>query len=479
LDQADQFSISWTNYAGVYQAGLPRLKEWAASLTYREAATQQFWPTIANYGTGYNLLFLEQLSATKAAKFKTFFGDAWASAGLDAMLAGNRLYAIDLQFFEEFPATAGSPTRFTPGTITLLEQDESTKKLTPVAVRVSSQGKAVVYRPLDRAWLYALQAAKTSATVYGIWLGHVYHWHIVTAAMQMTFHSIFDSNQTHPIYQLLQPQSNYLIAFDTVLLLQWNIAPPTSFDSPDKFRQLMDRFAIGRNFFDDDPTTAITAQNLQVAQFTQNSPWDLYPVAQNLLRIWNAVDKLVTVFVATSYRSDQDVVNDQLLQRWIKASASPGPEGGNIRGLPNVNTRAALKSVLTSLLYRVTAHGISRLNHSINPVLTFMGNYPSCLQSSVMPNPDTPVSETDLLKMLPWTNTIGEQLSFYDIFVFSQPYVPLIPPGGVDKNLPFPGGLSDPRNQAIVVFRKDMISFITGYEPVLPQIQQWPLNIET
>jgi len=36
------------------------------------------------------------------------------------------------------------------------------------------------------AWLYALQAAKTSVTVYGIWLGHVYHWHLVTAAMQMT-----------------------------------------------------------------------------------------------------------------------------------------------------------------------------------------------------------------------------------------------------------------------------------------------------
>ena len=30
----------------------------------------------------------------------------------------------------------------------------------------------------DPAWLYALQAAKTSITVWGIWLGHVYHWHI-------------------------------------------------------------------------------------------------------------------------------------------------------------------------------------------------------------------------------------------------------------------------------------------------------------
>ena len=52
----------------------------------------------------------------------------------------------------------------------------------------------------DSAWLYALQAAKTSVTVYGIWLGHVYHWHIVTAAMQMTMYNTTD--KSHPIHEL-------------------------------------------------------------------------------------------------------------------------------------------------------------------------------------------------------------------------------------------------------------------------------------
>ena len=61
--------------------------------------------------------------------------------------------------------------------------------LTPLAVRVVAQDNAVAYSARSAspgAWLYALQAAKTSVTVYGIWLGHVYHWHLVTAAMQMT-----------------------------------------------------------------------------------------------------------------------------------------------------------------------------------------------------------------------------------------------------------------------------------------------------
>ena len=37
---------------------------------------------------------------------------------------------------------------------------------------------------------------RASVTVYGIWLGHVYHWHIVTAAMQMTLYNTLQSD--HP-----------------------------------------------------------------------------------------------------------------------------------------------------------------------------------------------------------------------------------------------------------------------------------------
>ena len=85
------------------------------------------------------------------------------------------------------------PKRFTPSTITLLKQDPD-KTITPVAIRVAGYEDAdtTVYTredATDSAWLYALQAAKTSVTVYRIWLGHVYHWHIVTAAMQATMYN--------------------------------------------------------------------------------------------------------------------------------------------------------------------------------------------------------------------------------------------------------------------------------------------------
>jgi hypothetical protein len=294
--------------------------------------------------------------------------------------------------------------------------------------------------------------------------------------MLMTFRNNIPKG--HPVYQLLQPRSDYLIGFDWVLLASFNIAPPTSFDTAAKFLQLTNRFASGRQFFDDDPDVTIRVQGLSEQDFTSVSKWDLYPVAQRLLQIFEIVKTLVNVFVDATYNSDKAVEDDQPLQAWIRASGDPPPSGGNIRGLPEMKTKEALKNVLTSLIYRITAHGISRMNKSANPVLTFIANYPPCLQSDAMPRANAPLSTQDLLKMLPWSNTMGEQLSFYYTFVFSPAYVPLIPLGGVDKDLPFPEDLEDRRNQAVIDFRNSMIGFIDEYAAPA-QREQWELCIET
>ena len=73
------------------------------------------------------------------------------------------------------------------GSLLVLVQDATTKRLTPELIRVAggaNQPKVFARRgaTTPSAWLYALQAAKVSITVYGVWLGHVYQWHIVTAA---------------------------------------------------------------------------------------------------------------------------------------------------------------------------------------------------------------------------------------------------------------------------------------------------------
>ena len=72
--------------------------------------------------------------------------------------------------------------------------------------------------------------------------------------------------------------------------------------------------------------------------------------------------------------------------------ASGDPSQGNIRGLPDVQTRDELTKVLTSLLYRVNAHGGGTLTPSVNPVLGFVANFPPCLQNADIPEPGTPCS---------------------------------------------------------------------------------------
>jgi hypothetical protein len=144
-----------------------------------------------------------------------------------------------------------------------------------------------------------------------------------------------------------------------------------------------------------------------------------------------------------------------------------------------MNNRAALERVLTSLLYRVTVHGIARLQSTANPALTFVANFPHCLQRTDIPRPRARLSTRTLLTYLPNTETIGEAVNFYFIFAFSTPYEPFIPLRGVDAQLFFPGGRGDRRNRALIDFRNGLAAFINDYQPDEPQRFQWPLNIET
>jgi hypothetical protein len=481
LEEPGQFALSWTTFPPVYRDALPLLPAWEASLTDAETASRLFWPTIADYGLAYNLLILAKVGPALLAELQAVFPGSWTPE-LDAAAAAGLLYAIDLRLYEKLePQTVNNKPRFTPATLTVLVQDAATKALLPELVRVSGyQGAgATTYSrkgASPSAWLYALQAAKTSVTVYGIWLGHVYHWHIPTGAMQMTLWNNVPTG--HVLLQLLGPQSNFLIAFDDVLLLLWKkIAPPTSIASAWQFLKLMNDFAKDRDFFDDDPPAEIRKLGLRLEDFTVDKPWDAYPLVGHLLEIWQATEDYVAAFVAANYASDDAVRQDAALQSWIAAAGAKGE--GNLRGLPAMDSRDALAKVLTSQIFRVNSHGTSRLSQSANPALTFIANFPPCLQQTEIPAPTAELTTKQLLAFLPNTGTMGEMMSFYTIFSFSVPYVPFVPLAGIEENLFFPGGPANPGNVALVKLRHQIVSFIGQLDPGSPQRFQWPLNVET
>jgi hypothetical protein len=406
LDDPRQWSISWTTFPDVQTLGAPYLDEWAATVdvTQPEKATEAFWPMIATYGRSYNLLLAQKVH--DAGQWRELFGGAWTPA-LDAAADAGLLYVIDLRIYEELePQVVAGVTRFTPSTVVVMVQDPTTKAMTPELIRVAGgDNEPTVFsrqgaKTTAAAWVYALQAAKVGVTVFGIWLGHVNQLHLVTAAMVMTmFENLSPQN---PVYRLLEPQSSYLIPFDDLLLLGWDALPgipQTSLATAPQLLELIDRYADGREFFDDDPTSTLERFGVTESDFSVDEPWDRFTIAGDLLEIWDATGRYVGTYIDHAYPTDDDVARDHEVQRWIAAS---GPDGdGNVRGLPAMDSKEALKRVLHSIIYRIVAHGSSRLYSSANPALTFVANFPPVMHDATIPSPDAAFDKRDAAPVPP------------------------------------------------------------------------------
>ncbi|GAA3637809.1 lipoxygenase family protein [Flavivirga jejuensis] len=482
LTHPEQFTMSWTTFNGVYDNAQKFLPEMIGTMTDVDIANKAFWPTIAKHGFAYNLLILKKVEgATLVSDYKKAFGSAWTS-DIEKLQQDGLLYAIDLRMYSSLPVSEvkGSP-RYTPATLTLLAQNTD-KSLQPIAVLLvhPNENDTTIYSfgvCTNGSWLYALIAAKTSITLYGIWMGHVYHWHIVSAALLMTLNN--NVEETHPLRVFMAPHSEFIIPFNDTLLLLWkNIAPPTSVSSAEQFLKMTDDFAKGRTFLQDDPGTTLKNNGIKMSDFSDKTDWDQFPIAGELLSVFNAVGKYVTVFVQQTWATDADVVEDKQLQAWIASSSNP--EDGNVAGIPTPDSRENLITILNSLLFRLTAHGASRLNTTANPVLSFVPNLPPCLQRTQIPLPTDELSTTDLLTYLPKTGTIGEMITFLFTFVFSSPYIPYLPISGNETELIWGNDPKEPRNAALIDLRIFMQKFIESFEaPHSAQLYQWPRNIET
>lgn len=477
MNSPEQFTLSWTEFSQVYQNAKSKTDYFSNSLKTdangAKAATETFWPLIANHGMAFNLLIPKKMPEQESGP-----------------LAGKTLFQIDMRFFEQFESTSSNGfERFTPGVIVDLYQDAETLNLLPYRIQVfknrGAESQTYEYGPAagndtsNSMWVYAIQAAKAAVTVWGIWLGHVYHWHIVTAALQMTMFNTLEENSD--VRTLLDPMSNYLIGFDNFLLLAFeHIAPPTSFKSGLDFIGLQDAFANGRSYHDDDPVPTLKRLGITEADFTSpgsSEKWDKYPIVRYLLDLWNATEDYVTIYVNQVWPNDAAVNNDAPLHQWLDASRDP--KNGNVMGIPDMKGKGAQQQLidfLTSYIYRITAHGSSRMNTAANPVLSFVANYPPCLQNSSLNPPKHVLSQEELLQFLPNTGTIGNMVTFLFTFVFSAPYESFIPVEGIEEDLFFD---DKTLNDALIQFRRKVEEVLKVYDSQDPWIHQWPRNIET
>jgi hypothetical protein len=539
LEDPKQFMISWTSYGNepLNQNADEKLgAEFAEQLTDAEVATKKFWPQIAKSGTAFNLIGVlrkvkvtrDKVTRDQMPALRALFGrppqnpvnEAKALGGGESGRGGggddaawqqiessyqkDKLYVIDLKILESLPPRHWNDegtdvVRFNPATVTLLEMKED-KSLEPAFIWVHrpgyKRGKAEISsdtRIYSRrgsspgAWLYALQAAKSSVTLYGIWLGHVYHWHSIPAAMQRTLQEQI-KDKKHPIQMLLGLRSQHLVRFNGALLDGYfaTIAPPTSIVKQIDLLKLLDNFAKGRMYSDDDPNNQLDWNGIEAKDFSSKptAPWDLFPAARNLTHIWDLCQDFVRAFMGKYYPTDDTVRKDDALQKWMKASADS--KQGNIHGLPPMDKKKALNDVLVSYIYRITAHGVSRLPRTADPWLTFVANFPPCLQREDLPSLDAALSTSELLKYLPNLRTIAEICQFYFIFVFAGPFQPLLAAGDKrDLYFPTKDGLDTPTiayQDRIIEFAVEFDKANTppGYPPSVRENlrKQWERSIE-
>jgi len=481
LEDPSQFSMAWTTFEDAFRKGYPHIAEYSSAITDPSEATRQFWLTLRGSALPYNLFVLHKLDAASAMTFKNNFGSSWIPR-YDDLLNENKLYGIDMTVFAGLTPQqdTNGTVRFTPSTMALLEMDDR-KNLNPIAAYVADPtniNNAQIYTSAAPSWIYGLLAVKTSLTVYGIWLGHVYSLHIVTAAMQMATLNTLPA--TNIIYQLLAPQSHYTIPFDLLLMLGWsNLSPPTSISDAGKFLTICNKFSATHNFFATDPANMLAGMNLDPADFTDpaidDKPWNLYPNVQMVLKIWQMTADYVGAVVNAGYATDAAVAADTDLANWIGAATGQG----NVAGLPRMDSKAALKSVVTSVLYRITFHGMGRLRSVGSPEPSFAPNFPPCLQSTNIPDPQSPLPTSQLLKTyLPNTGTLGKLVGFYDIFAYNAPYVPAVPNKGPEDELFYDQAVHPTANQALIDFRNQIQEIIRTLQPDWVQIGQWPRNIE-
>lgn len=481
LEDLRQYAMGWTRLEDVYRHGYPNVDAYVHAASDAAAATEQFWPIFSAAALPYNLLVLQHLTAGNAEPFRTRLGLAWTHE-TTALLDQGRLYGIDLTIFEGLaPQTlANGTTRCTPSTMALLAMGtDGTPR--PIAIYVADPmdpARSEIYGPASPAWIYSLMALKTSLTVHGIWIGHVYTLHVVTAAMQMAMWNTLPAD--HILHRMLAPQSRFTIAFDFLLLAGWSrLSPPTSISDSAKFMALCNKYAAGHDFFSTDPPVMLAALGLNAADFTDpgQADWNRYPNVARMLRLWDLTKAYVQGVVDAGYPNDAAVAHDAALQAWITEAAAPA--GGNVVGLPRVQTRPVLAQLLTSLLYRVIFHGMGRLRSMGTPAPSFAPNLPPTLQSARIPAATEPVTTAVLLvEFLPRTGTVGELLTFYDIFSFNAPYTPLVPAEGPDAGLFFDPDRHAVANAALVTFRRGIEAVVAHEQPDWVQTGQWPMNIE-
>ena len=225
--------------------------------------------------------------------------------------------------------------------------------------------------------------------------------------------------------------------------------------------KLLDRFAEQREFFDDDPQTALKQRKLEWEDFTADpdKPWDAYPLVGFLLKIWEITEDFVPEVVHDLYPTDTDVASDTGLKSWMDAKPATDCKVQRIAtdGHSRRSHRCDHEPTLPS-------HRARRCEFEPDgqPGILLRRELPTMPPECRRPGAERSNHHPAAARTPAAHGTLGRMTTFFYTSVYTPANVSLIPSGGISLDLYFPA--SQKRcNDALLWYKHRIRAFIDSY----------------
>jgi len=333
------------------------------------------------------------------------------------LISEKRLFIVDNSVLEKYPQREGL---YFYAPILLVYKDNS-EELNILGLRLTNKeaGKNKIYTakstPPNR-YLFAkilFQSANNQV--------HQFKWHLGLTHLAMeplavsTFNTVF--NKKHPIGLLLQPHFKDTIGIN-YLARRTLVAEVGAFT--DKTFSLGTKNAL--NYFED----VWKAYKLKDYSFPeqlksrgfdekQSDGLQNFYYRDDGFLIWNAIKEYVKSVVDLTYKDNDTVKNDSVLQEWVDESRDPNK--ANFPGFPKIGDTDTLVETLTTIIFNCSAQH-SAVNYSQYDYITYVPSRPDSIFQP-MPEGDEDITWEYIEKALP--NMIVAQFQALFAFLLTLP----------------------------------------------------------
>jgi arachidonate 15-lipoxygenase len=268
--------------------------------------------------------------------------------------AGGRLYLAD---FEALAHVKGSEykgrRRTIPSPRALFWWDRDRERLHSVGIQVRREAGARVFLPSDPLldWVAAKMAYQCADACHQEIGTHFCWTHMVMAPVAVITNRQLAAQ--HPVHQLLAPHFRFYL-YDNELGRVAFINPGGPVERM-LGGTLAESLGIPLNLYKTWNIREFTLP-LELARRGVADPKVLsrYPMRDDGLPIWNAIDAFVANYLGIYYKSDADVAGDSELQAWATelASRDAAQNGGCVAGMPDrIESIALLQEILTTVIW--------------------------------------------------------------------------------------------------------------------------------